>query len=199
MKTLKIKFQKWLMIAMALMLAINVSAQSYYQVEGGTYTVEGTSTLHDWTMKSTSASGTANIDMENGKINQIQALTVNIPATSLKSGKGAMDNIAYDALKSKENKYIKFVLTEVREIKYSGNVAYVTAVGNLTIAGVTKTVVLNVTGKTSGNDVSFDGKASFKMSYFNIDPPTAAFGTIKTGDKITINFNVNYKNTNPKI
>jgi hypothetical protein len=30
------------------------------------------------------------------------------------------------------------------------------------------------------------------MTDYGVDPPTAVFGTIKTGDAIDINFNLNY-------
>ena len=48
--------------------------------------------------------------------------------------------------------------------------------------------------KLSDGSVQFIGSVTFNMTNFNIDPPTAVMGTIKTGDEITIKFQVIYSN-----
>lgn len=58
-------------------------------------TVSGTSTMHDWTM--TSTSGTFSGTVAGNAINNIQ---YNLGAKTLKSGKGAMDSNAYKAMKA---------------------------------------------------------------------------------------------------
>ncbi|MCB0855839.1 MAG: YceI family protein, partial [Bacteroidetes bacterium] len=65
--------------------------------------------------------------------------------------------------------------------------------GQLTIAGVTKTITLNADCKVSDNgQITCTGSKKIKMSDYGIDPPTAMFGTIKTGDDLTIVFSAGF-------
>jgi hypothetical protein len=40
----------------------------------------------------------------------------------------------------------------------------------------------------SGNRIQIKGSKKVKMTDFNISPPTAMLGTLKTGDEVTISF-----------
>ena len=62
--------------------------------------------------------------------------------------------------------------------------------GNLNIAGKSRTIPLSL-DLTSWSSGSYNilGTVKFKMSEFGIEPPTAMFGTISTGDDVTIVFN----------
>lgn len=42
----------------------------------------------------------------------------------------------------------------------------------------------------SPEKVAFMGEIKINMTEFNVDPPTALLGTIKTGEEITIKFQV---------
>ncbi len=154
-------------------------------------TVDGTSSIHDWTINAEQFTGTAEIVLEGKDIGDIKSLTFSVPVKSLKSGKSAMDDNTYEALKAKSHPNISYKLNEIVSKTQSGNSTIMDTKGNLTIAGVTKTINMKVTTDVSSN-VVFDGKVTFKMTDFKIDPPTAVFGTIKTGDEITINFKANY-------
>lgn len=66
------------------------SAQKSYALDNKpTFSVAGTSTLHDWEMKSASGTGTATLNIANGKLTEIEALTVTLLAESVKSEKKA--------------------------------------------------------------------------------------------------------------
>ena len=43
------------------------------------------------------------------------------------------------------------------------------------------------------NKITLIGEKKFKMTDFKIDPPKALFGTITTGDDITIKFSTTFK------
>jgi hypothetical protein len=43
--------------------------------------------------------------------------------------------------------------------------------------------------QVTNNNVTFTGKKTIKMTEFEVEPPTALLGTIKTGDEVTISFN----------
>ncbi|MCW5910537.1 MAG: YceI family protein [Cyclobacteriaceae bacterium] len=163
-----------------------VWAQQSYKVTGApAITIAGTSTMHDWTMTSSQAAVQAQLETEEAALNKITSFLVTIPAESLKSGKGAMDKNAYNALKTDKNKEIRFQLASA---KVSGE--NITAQGTLTIAGSSKPVELTVTGKPEGGNIRFKGSKKIKMSEFNVEPPSFMFGSVKTGDEITITFDI---------
>ena len=86
----------------------------------------------------------------------------------------------------KDPKYIKFT---AKELTISGT--KITGTGQLTIAGKTKSIPVNFSYEKWNNDTfQVIGKVDIVMSEYGIDPPTAMMGAIKTGDKITIKFEI---------
>ena len=51
---------------------------------------------------------------------------------------------------------------------------------------------MTVKAMVTQGKVQFTGSYTLKMTDFSVKPPTAMFGTIKTGDEITVKFNVDY-------
>lgn len=150
-------------------------------------TISGTSSLHDWDIDVEQQKGQIVLNSTNEL--KIEKLTLDVIAESLKSGKGGMDKNAYKALNTNQHKSITFQLTDVKEVKSSGTDSYkVDVVGNFTIAGVTKMTNLNLDMLVTSNKVSLKGTKVFKMTDFGIQPPKALFGTITTGDEVTITF-----------
>jgi len=173
-------------VAVGLMLA-NLSgfAQSYSLSGAPLITVAGTSTMHDWTMTSKEATCQATFETDaNGNPTKISSLVINIPAESLKSGKGAMDKNAYNALKTDKNKQITFQIssTQINGKSISSN-------GNLTIAGSTKSTDVTATFELLSNkSIQLKGSKTLKMTEYKVEPPSFMFGSVKTGDEITISF-----------
>lgn len=181
----------------AIMALIVFSAQVYGQVSyvltpGQQFKVEGTSTLHDWEMVSAKAEGNANITLEGSKIASISSLIVNLPVTSLKNGKSAMEKNAYEALWAEKYPQIQWELAEVEAITDQ----LVKTKLKLSIAGTTRTVDLDVSYKLSEEGVLFSGSQKIKFSDFHIAPPTAMFGAIKTGDDLILSFETTFKSIN---
>ena len=112
-------------------------------------------------------------------------MTVN----SIESGKSKMNNNMYEALKAKQFPTIKFVLNEVVGID-GGKVK---ANGNLEIAGVKKPVVLEAKASVTGKVVTFQGSYTLKMTDYNVEPPVLMLGTLKTGNEVTVNYDVAYQ------
>lgn len=186
---LKIWIPGILMIALLISTIGIAQAQTGYKQTGASLVkVAGTSTLHEWEMTSKEATYQANFKVSpEGAPVQLNSLTVSIPAESLKSGKGAMDKNAYNSLKTDQYKTITFALTtsKMEEGKIKCN-------GNLTISGVTKPIEIVATCKTqSDNSMKCNGSKALKMTDYKVDPPTFMFGSIKTGDEITVTFDVN--------
>lgn len=145
--------------------------------------VDGTSTIHDWTIESNSVSGM--IRVANGNELKIEGVTLSLPVESLKSGKSGMDRKINEALDSRRHAAISFSATDVvLNASGTGGVAK----GQLTIAGNTQLMEVPFTLATEGGNWKFSGSVDFKMSQFSVDPPTAVMGTIRSGDDIKVRF-----------
>ncbi len=181
------------MIIMMLFFAPLVYGQQLTVNESNTkLSIDGTSTVHDWTMVAEEFDGKADVTIEDGALKSINSLSFNVPVESLKSGKSGMDDNAYEALKEEDHPIIKYEFRSMDNVKINGNTTTMSTKGVLTIGGVSKIINMNVTADAS-NGIKFSGDITFKMSVFEIDPPTAVFGTIQTGDEVTIKFNAQYK------
>jgi hypothetical protein len=190
---INLKLTLFFLLVLFLNHIVQVKAQQTYAVaDNPEMKVSGTSTLHDWDMISEEATGTASLRLSAGKVTAIQAVKVSMKVKSLKSGKGQMDKNAYKALKEKEYPEIIFTMLEAHQD--GGNDWKVS--GRLQIAGETRTVPFMVQIKPEGEGISLHGSADVKLTDFKVDPPTAVFGTIKTGDEMTININMKLNSIN---
>lgn len=155
-------------------------------------TVLGTSSLHDWHVTAEKQSG--KIIFKNLELGEIEKCNIEIVAESLKSGKSSMDKNTYKALNTGSFKTINFQLVQVKETTSKGNGKFmVQTLGDLTIAGVKKRISLDFSATILDDKISLIGEKKFKMTDFKIDPPKALFGTITTGDDITIKFSTLFK------
>jgi len=171
---------------MAAIFAVLSAAGQVNYKQTGAITIAGTSTMHDWTMTSKEASYSAGFEIgADGTPTKLNTVTLTVPAESLKSGKGAMDNNAYKALKTDKNKQITFQLISS---KITGKT--ITCTGDLTIAGTTKPVDVEVTWEIKNGNMVCKGSKKIKMTDYKVEPPSFMFGTVNTGDEITVTFDV---------
>jgi polyisoprenoid-binding protein YceI len=164
-----------------------------YSVEQSTFKLAGQCTMKNWTFVSKEAKGDAEFEVKDDLIKDVRSLKLILPAKSLQSDNGSMNNHAYDALKTGQHPNITFELIKVDKIVPAGKSVQITAQGNLTVAGETKPVTLNANGTVFNNKVSLQGTYDTKMSNFNISPPKFALGGIKTQDDVTVNFQATFK------
>lgn len=148
--------------------------------------VEGTSSLHDWKMTAKNFAGVVDL-AETGNVNTVQ---VTVPVLELSADNGTMNKKAYEALKAKEYPTITYTL-DASDLTQKGDNFELNTNGSLTMAGVTKPVTFTVKGeKLSEGTYRYMGSTPLVMSEFGIDPPRAMLGTLKTGDKVVVHFNV---------
>jgi hypothetical protein len=177
--------------------AADLKGQSFeLSKESAPIVVSGTSTLHDWKMILNIYDCSTNFIMKGSQVEGIDAVTFSCKATDLKSDNSLMDRKAYSALKVTAFPEIKFISTSAGGItqdknKFSGNLS-----GNLIIAGKSVAVSIPLTGALPNINVTSKievrGETELKMSDFDISPPTAMMGALKTGDKIKISFSFQF-------
>lgn len=178
--------------AFMLLSGIQLQAQQLFKLEAGTeITVEGSSSLHDWEMTSSGASGEAQMSLHNQQIEAIHKLSVSIPIKSLKSGKRQMDKNAYEALEAGKHPTIHFTLEKVRQITNEAIIAS----GTLTIAGTTKPVKLEAKYRISGSSVELEGDTMIRFTEFELDLPSAMFGAVKAGDEVQVSYQTAFSPT----
>lgn len=179
-------------IIVSMWAVVGLTAQSSYTLRSSEMTITGTSSLHDWESRVTALTARGRITMGAATLEAIPELLVTIKARDIVSPKGSiMDNKTYEALKADAHPTITYRLSRVKSIQPSGQGFTVSTEGQLTIAGVTRTIDMTVAGRRQADGtIVFEGSKALKMTNFNMSPPTALMGTIKTGDDITVKFRV---------
>jgi hypothetical protein len=175
-----------------LLSGLLAGAQARYAGSAIDLTVSGTSTLHDWTMKSVKADCSANFTINSaGQIVGVDGLVFSTPATSLKSEHSSMDNNAYKALKTEKNPVISYTVNSVNVAPAEAGGVVVTCKGKLTIAGAVRDEdVIALCKLNPDNTISVTGTEKISMKEFSVDPPTFMLGTIKTGNEIVLSFHL---------
>ena len=190
-----IKYVTLSFIICSLGLFNTAHSQTTYQTSGpAKIQILGTSNIHDWEMNTDKGNSTAVfITDAHGALSGLSALTFTLPVESLKSEHSGMDKNAYKAMHSDKFAQLSFTVLTA-SIKPAGSTYQVYSKGRLTISGVTKDV--DVTGiciVNADKSITLNGSYKLKMTSYNVTPPSIMLGAIKTGDDITIKFNLLYK------
>lgn len=178
-----------LIVILVIVFNNNAIGQDAYKATKANVKITGTSTLHNWEMKGEGITGAAAFDLNQGTVTNVSQVLITIPVINLKSGKGAMDKNAYSALKSDKFKQITY---SVPSAKIVGSKIQCT--GTLTIAGTPKPFDVEATYIINADQtISCKVVRSFKMTEFKVEPPSFMFGSVTTGDEITITFDILFK------
>ena len=179
---------------LSLFLITNLTAQTYTlsSVPGEVLSVSGTSSLHDWSVDATEMNDLLQeLSISDGKLT-INAFQISIPVASLDGGKGGMKSKLQKALKESEYPNIIFQLQEQTVLDIADDKTD-TIDGLLTITDKSNTIDLDLNVSISNDVITLSGNEAMKMTDFDIDPPKALFGQIKTRDDIVVNFELSYK------
>ena len=150
----------------------------------------GTTPIRNWNMTAHGLSGEAQMVVSSHDgISNIRSLHFSLPVHNLKGDGDGMDNDAYKALKADKFPTIDFQLHSAT-IQGIGNGSYgIAATGNLSVAGVTREVVLNMTGTVEADGtIQFHGSEVVKMSDYNVERPSLLMGLIKAGDAMMLTY-----------
>jgi hypothetical protein len=184
-----IKKKSALLFTFSVFLVITCAAQvKYHAKDDLNIVVSGTSSLHDWDMKTSKGESNATVILNNdGQLTGLTALNFTIPAEALKSDHKSMDNNAYKAMKTDKNAAISYTLSSATVQPYGS----IKCQGKLSIAGTTLDAGLTATALVNADKtISVKGSKKISMKEFNMEPPTFMLGTIKTGNDVTVQFNL---------
>lgn len=188
----------------ALALAVFLAAGSlraadtvkYLAQPGSEVKFDGTSNIHDWTVKGQIISGSIEVSPEFDKdlktVSPAPKVDVTIPVRSLKSGNKKMDEVMQEHMNMKANPSIKYQLTGMTlksEPKTPNGPAEFVSTGDLTVNGTKKSIEMPVTfERVDAGKLKIKGTIPLKMTDFGIKPPAPALamGMIKTGDEIKV-------------
>ncbi len=197
MKKLWIKSLAALGVLALSALAFAADLAKFDSKPGTKVKIDGTSSIHDWSVESGIVAGTMEIDAafvanptaaKPGKM--AASVTTTIPVRSLKSGTKAMDDRMYDAMKFTKFPKIEYRLTELtlKETPKSATGPFnFDSKGELTVSGVTNKVAFPVTMTRDDKTLKTTGATSVKMTSFGIEPPGLVV-LIKTGDEVKLTF-----------
>jgi len=192
MNKMKIKL---ILLNALILLAFTVNAQQKYKLAESTskLIVEGTSSVHDWTMNSSDFSSTVQFEIENGILVKIYEVNFSCPSDKILSDNSIMNNKTQKALKSETHPNINFKFLSIKSLTNQKNDFSGEITGTLSIAGKSKQVVLAFSGRVDPNGIIYiKGIVPIKMTDYNIEPPTAMMGALKTGDEVKINYSFQF-------
>ncbi|MES2681253.1 MAG: YceI family protein [Bacteroidota bacterium] len=192
---MKIFAKIFLLLAAFTFVSARTVKNQYVLTKDYSVTIHGTSNLHAWDETVGSVSGNGTIIPNSDGSFDLEAINIKMEVRSIKSNKGSvMNNNTYKALKADDHPQIIFSISSpVKSVQINTVEKAITAKGHLTIAGVTKPVNMQVKiVMLPKGKLLFEGSQSIKMTDYNIKPPTALLGTVKTGNEITIRFKTSF-------
>ncbi len=156
--------------------------ENYSLSDESSLTVDGTSTLHDWTVTANTCSGSLVVEA-----NVFKEISFDVEVASVISTRGAtMDKKTHNALKKEEHPKVMFSATDITFSEGDNQ----SISGKMNVAGVEKDVSISASVNNSESSVQIIGNYKITLQDYNMDPPTAMFGTIVVGDDVTVNFDL---------
>jgi polyisoprenoid-binding protein YceI len=158
--------------------------------------IEGTSNLHSWSCQATTMD--AAIEFDAAALAQVavappkalKKVEVKVPVKSLKCNHGGMDGNVYKALKADDSPEISYIMATFEAVPGEAKDSFTLhAVGTLKIAGKENPLKLDVAAtRMPDGSVKATGVVPILMTDYGIQPPTAIFGRLKTGNEVKVNF-----------
>lgn len=195
---MSLNIRNYLCLLMFSIVVAPVWAQQWQldQENAPKFSITGTSTLSDWEVVCPGVSDMpASLTLDPRKPEQIAAFGFKVPVETMDGGRGSsMNDKIKTAFVSTENPYVQFVQTQPANVTSSGETgAYtINSTGTLSMAGIDKTVTVECTAVVNDDTLVISGFKNMKFSEFNMTPPSAMFGQIKTHDDIVVSYEFRY-------
>ena len=167
-----------LTLVLASITFVGFAQETYTLSSESTLTIDGTSTLHDWTVTANTMDGKLVAEGTAPKEIDFEVLVADI-----KSERGAtMDKKTHNALKMEDHPKVTFKL---KEVKGSSSM-----VGTLNIAGYEKEVEIETEMTNASGQLKIKGEKPIKLQDYDMEPPSAMFGQIVVGDDVVVKFDL---------
>jgi polyisoprenoid-binding protein YceI len=152
--------------------------------------VDGTSNREDWSVRAAELRG--HVVVEPGAAGlRIRAGGFTVPARRLVSEDVIMDRLMWGALKAAAHPEIVYAFAGDVAIPAGAGPHALATRGTVTIAGVTREVVQEVqVQRLDGGRLRFTGSHPLLLSDFNMTPPTAMFGALRTGNRVVVHIDL---------
>ena len=203
-----------LWIGLAGLLSTQCTAQTQYVPSNDSRVwIEGTSNVTDFTCSTQQIDGHARLALRGtflpaaassdsmpthstapSRSSESPTVQARVPVRTLDCGKRRQNRDLYDAMKAGEHPAIHYTIVkaDVMATPDSSRDHYVLeAIGELTIAGATRTVRLTLQGRRLDDGrMHAQGTLPIQMTNFDVEPPTAMLGLIRVHDEITVHFDI---------
>ena len=167
----------------------------YNGASGSKVVVRGKSTLHNWSVLSSTLNGKMIVSgywsARPGQAVGIELLHLSIPVATLKGSDGSgMTHTIMHALHRKQHPLITFTVTQAKLLRRpktrTGNYLF-RATGLLKINGIMRrqAMTLRIRPMDHGR-LTVQTVVKLKMRDFNVTPPTAMFGIIRSSNHISV-------------
>lgn len=155
--------------------------------------ISGTSNLHDWQEAAEEFSIDMKLSTNGASSPMIDMVLFKCKAASITSDNSIMTNKTHNALNVEKHPEIHFSSADksalqVIDGKFSSIIS-----GILTINGITKQVKVPVDGYLADDKLRVKGEKLIRMSDYEIKAPTALMGTLKTGNDVTVSFELSFE------
>ena len=178
-------------LALVALTAWNGHVPPFSFATGSSVRVTGTSNVHGWTCTATRVTGTLTGQGTAAALTDLSDLTVTVPVSALDCRNGTMNTNMRRAMNTSANPNIRFTMASATVTPGAGGRSTVSGTGQLTINGQTRPVRISATGEPgAGGRTRFQGSVPVNMPDFGITPPTAMMGTMRTGARVTVAFDV---------
>ncbi|HAX93589.1 MAG TPA: hypothetical protein DCY25_06535 [Bacteroidales bacterium] len=155
--------------------------------------IRGTSNLHDWQEAAEEFSIDMKLSTDGASVPVIDMVLFKCKAASITSDNSIMTNKTHNALNVEKHPEIHFSSAKQSAFKVSDGKFSSTISGELTINGITKQVTVPVDGHIAGGKLHIKGEKPVRMSDYQVKAPTALLGTLKTGDDVTVSFELSFE------
>ena len=184
-------------------IQIQAETITYSARTGSLLKISGTSSVHDWEVKTLLIGGrmvwdsSFPLDPSKAKLPKLTTspkVSVIVPVRNIESGKQRMNEVMHGAMNAQKHKFARYNLTEIKVTdnkRKAGDPILFDTEGTLNVNGKSVPVSMQVSiAKGKEGKLKVSGKTKLRMSQFGISPPAPkiALGLITTGDEVSVEF-----------
>lgn len=148
--------------------------------------INGDSNLHKWQLVAKKISAQAIILTNAELMNEIKSIDLSINSESIESEYSSMTKKTHELLKANSYPLITFSSNEISLTEKNIKPKKYQGIGNLSVAGVTKTIKVNSTIDFAKEFITIEGFHKLLMSDFGMKPPRLLL--LKTDDEVEVMF-----------